>query len=255
MNPFKSVHQFVKMIGGDDEGPMLLGHIVCWVAIYFVLWFLLGYLGPYLILLSFPLIVIPFVWGLWLWIPFDEEWAARCFEGAVNNRLNILWVMIPLFLCGFVFFVGIPSYYEGFIPRMMREEAFQVFFFKAIKHWWVFFNYINPFASDDIPYRFYLPVLYPWRVQVVFSIGSLLGIPIVMLRQYCRALTKKEEREEVLKASRLKEEVEHENQARQQELERQREEEKRIELEKVKRRKDLEKEASDPDPWDSGFLG
>ena len=247
MNPFRLVNDFLKeFISEYEQEKLFFGNIICWVLLYFPLWFFLGYLGPYILMFLFALIVIPNFWAFLIWgfckVPYGEE----------ANPLHLYW-LVPLAALCFFIFNGVPGFSNGIFFRFLGTKWFDAIYWPGIEYWWHFFNAINFFASDSIPYNFY-EFSFFWG-KWTFIIGFVVVVPWRLFSLYETQRVRIKARLEAKKEAELDKKIKimeaTKKEKRKKELER-REEEKR-KLEEKKRKQ--EKESLAPDPWDSGFLG
>ena len=251
MNPFKAVSEFVGLFVDEDlnGAGFALGNLVCWVVIYFVSWFVVGYLGPYLLMLVLPVYVVPRFWAGLFWV--------ACNANEEKTDLRFIWLVLPFFLGIFIVLNGLPGGFFGFFFDFLESKFFVKTYSAFIDYWWQVFNSINYFADNKIPYKFYA-FNFLWA-QWAFILPSVLGIPVLFFNRYQEEKERiKEEKEEIIKGERkerLKKEralreAKEEEEAERLEQERQREKQAR-EKEKEARKKEI----AHPNPWDSGFLG
>ena len=250
MNPFKAVSNFVALFADEhrNEAGFAFGNLFCWVVIYFIIWWLLGYLGPYFLMLVFPIIVVPQFWAAMFW--------GACNVDDEKTQLKFIWVVLPFFLACFVALNGLPFGFLGYFFDFLKSDFFTKPYFSFINYWWKFFNSLNYFASSKIPYKFYAFNLV-WA-QWVFIISSV-WIPVIFYNRYQekkeriekeeKELLEAEEREELQKEIALKEAEE------KLEDERLLKEEREQKIKEEAKKERQKREIANPDPWGSGFLG
>ncbi len=252
MNPFKAVNELVdRYIDPYEKGWTIFYNAVCWIVIYFVGWLVFGYLGPYLLMLFLPIVIVPLLLGNMLWFSFmlvQKEPKSQ------PKLLHLFW-LVPVILSIFTLMNGIPGVFFGVFFDFIEHGPTNAAYFKAIEYWWHCFNFINPFADNEIPYAFY-QFSYT-AAQMVFILGLFVVGYLVFSSYYEHNQEQIKEWDEHLEGIELeKEREEGERQSRRLEAAHAHaEEQERLKLEEDKRKREKEKEATDDGVWDSGFLG
>ena len=220
----KEINKFFEGLIDDDVWRCIILKIPFWGGVIFVLWTSLLYLGPYLILLSIPIIMIPFSISTLLLASVDET------TGEKNFSVILLIGSFVVFL----FLFGIPWVFSGWIIKFIVSNFFINLYVPLIGLWWDLLNIFGidlPISSGFYFFKSLTAQLIIWGCALVLT-------PLYYFQDYsliqCRVKKAEERRHQ--KKRELDEKRKQEELAKEAELE------KRV------------KEAHDPDPWDSGFF-
>ena len=244
----KEIDETFALFIEDGMGRFVFCHLPFWGLVYLILWGFVAFLGPYILMLMIPGVIVPLCFHLILTGFYTEL--------SQNRGLSSLKISAPLCAVVFITLFGIPGFLNGLFFSFIRTKAFGEYYWWALKGWWDFFNHINYFAKDTFPGSFYgWNIFYGHIVFVVLSIA--VTVFFFYLYHDLQMDEAKKLKEEQLKAE---EEAEEERQEQLREEERQRQRAIREAQEKERRekaeaeRQEKLKEVTTKDPWDSGFL-
>lgn len=253
---FKGLNEFLKLC---FEAHGLFGFVMSvlsYGSVYLMVWTLIGYFLPWFLILLTPLVFLPL---LMAFVSFKvSRVGLREFEEADLVRC------VPAFVIGFILFtvfLGIPHITVSKAWFYIDSKAFKDFYFLSfIENFWSFWNHLNFFAKDTIPFEFYS--FKNIHFQLVFWAGYLMMNPLFQWLFHSDVQDSKKARDGArkaeLKAQReaLEEEIRAEK-ALKQEKEALLEEQERARHEALKKEhlKKKRREVTERDPWESGFLG
>lgn len=220
----KEINKFFEGLIDDAVWRCIILKIPFWGGVIFVLWTSLLYLGPYLILLFIPIMMIPLSISVLLLDSVDET------TGEKNFSIILLIGSFVVFL----FLFGIPWVFSGWLIKFIARDFFINLYLSFLNFWWDFLNVFRielPISSGFYLFKSLTAQLIIWGCALVFT-------PLYYFQDYSliQDRVKKAEEKRRQKKRELDEKREQEELAKEAELER------RV------------KEAHDPDPWDSGFF-
>ena len=241
----EAIDDFFKLFIEDGLGRFVFCHCPFWTFCYWLLWNIGAYLGPF-ILFGLVFCVLPSLFFAGFLFAIYED----------KRNFKFFKIILPIYVGLILLIVGIPYVYYGGFPSVLAEKNMQNFQWGFIKYWWAFFNCIQPFKNDDVPWKLYE---YDYRsLQIILWAAALLITPGWF---YFFFQHDKRQREELQKQIE-KEDQEEEKRKRALENERIREENwRRRQAEEARIKKAAEdakqkkiEETRGEDPWGSGFL-